>query len=81
MAPSITETVSLRTAPAKPLRTEGGHNKEFAGLKNTYNHEHETKGTANKAPASFPHYLPVWDNESEKYISLRSTSHLRGFTN
>ena len=77
MAPSITETVSLRTAPAKPLRTEGGHNKEnFAGLKNTYNHDDEIKGTTKQPPASFPHYLPVWDNETEKYVALVFSNHL-----
>ncbi|KAI9045633.1 TauD/TfdA dioxygenase family protein [Aspergillus affinis] len=76
MAPSITETVALRTAPSKPLRTEGGHNKEnFAGLKNTYNHDDEIKGTAKQPPASFPHYLPVWDNETEKYAPLTPFEH------
>ncbi|KAK1138638.1 hypothetical protein N8T08_002133 [Aspergillus melleus] len=76
MAPSITETVSLRTAPAKPLRTEGGHNKEnFAGLKSTYNHDDEIKGTTKQPPASFPHYLPVWDNETEKYPPLTPFEH------
>ncbi|PLB52638.1 alpha-ketoglutarate-dependent taurine dioxygenase [Aspergillus steynii IBT 23096] len=76
MAPSITETVSLRTAPTKPLRTEGGHNKEnFAGLKSTYNHDDEIKGTEKQPPASFPHYLPVWDNETEKYPPLTPFEH------
>ena len=75
MAPSITETVSLRTAPTKPLRTEGGHNKEnFAGLKSTYNHDDEIKGTAKQPPASFPNYLPVWDNETEKYVHFVSSN-------
>ena len=34
-------------------------------------HEKEIKGTKDFAPASFPHYLPVWDNEKgQKYVKV-----------
>jgi hypothetical protein len=66
MAPSITESVGLR-APAitVPLKTDSGHNKEnLIGYK--YEKEAELKGTDKRAPASFPNYLPVWDNETQR---------------
>jgi len=31
-----------------------------------YDHAAETKGTEKHAAASYPHYLPVWDNETAK---------------
>ncbi|THC98474.1 hypothetical protein EYZ11_002059 [Aspergillus tanneri] len=76
MAPSITETVSLRAAPAQPLGTDAGFNKEnLQGYNNTYRHGDEIKGTEKQPPASFPHYLPVWDNETEKYPPLQPFEH------
>lgn len=71
MAPSITETVSLHSAPKTSLRTDAGYNKENGvGYRETYQHDNEIKGTAKQPPASFPNYLPVWDNETEKYRIL-----------
>ncbi len=32
----------------------------------TYNDEAETKGTEKQPAASYPNYLPVWNNETEK---------------
>ena len=73
MAPSITENVSLQAPTASaPLKTDAGHNKEnLIGYK--YLKEAELRGTNKLPPASFPHYLPVWDNETERY-ALRSRS-------
>lgn len=40
------------------------------------NHETELKGTAKSAPASYPNYLPVWDNEKGlKYPPLTPFEH------
>lgn len=67
MAPSITETTPLRdTSFSVPLKTDSGYNKEnIIGYR--YETEAESKGTIKQPPASFPHYLPVWDNETERY--------------
>lgn len=74
MAPSVTETtnLSVRAAPAPtPLKTDGGFNKEnIIGYGEAYSHENEIKGTAKQPPASFPNYLPVWDNETEKSVTV-----------
>lgn len=67
MAPSVTETLPLRTPAVSKLNADAGSNKEdttFYGDK--YTHETEVKGTAKQPPASFPNYLPVWDNETER---------------
>lgn len=70
MAPSLTETTTslLRSAPTTTLKTDGGFNKEnVIGYGDAYKHENEIQGTAKQPPATFPHYLPVWDNETERY--------------
>jgi sulfonate dioxygenase len=48
---------------APPLSLGGavGAYKDFQIL--NPNHEKEITGTDTYKPASFPHYLPVWDNE------------------
>ena len=68
MAPSIAETIPIRTQPIpSKLSTDAGHNKEnLIGYAGTYSHETEIKGTKEQPPASFPNYLPVWDNESSQ---------------
>ncbi|KAF7588846.1 hypothetical protein BBP40_005093 [Aspergillus hancockii] len=76
MAPAITETLSLRSAPKTTLRTEAGHNKENGvGYRETYQHDNEIKGTIKQPAASYPNYLPVWDNETEKYPPLTLFEH------
>lgn len=66
MAPSVTETVQAPAARV-PIKMEDGHNKEnFIGY--TCEMEREINGTDKVPPASYPHYLPVWDNETEKYL-------------
>jgi sulfonate dioxygenase len=67
MAPSLVENVALRTAPVTKLKTDAGFNKEnVIGYGEVYSHENEVKGTEKQPPASFPNYLPVWDNETER---------------
>lgn len=70
MAPSLTETVALRAPTAAPALKAGvGHNKEnLIGYK--IEKDVELKGTDKVAPVSYPEYLPVWDNETERYIDL-----------
>lgn len=73
MAPSLTETVALRQAPKTVLKTDAGFNKEnLIGYGEAYQHENELKGTTKQPPASFPNYLPVWDNETERCLQLSS---------
>ena len=68
MAPAVTETVSLRAPTfSVPLKSDAGHNKEnLIGYK--YEKEAELKGTDKLPPASYPDYLPVWDNETERCV-------------
>lgn len=67
MAPSLVDTVPVSAAPVNTLKTDAGTNKEnLIGYRETYSHDSETKGTTKQPPASFPNYLPVWDNERER---------------
>ncbi|RJE19504.1 Alpha-ketoglutarate-dependent taurine dioxygenase [Aspergillus sclerotialis] len=77
MAPSITETIPIRTQPLpSKLNTDAGYNKEdLSGYAGTYTHETEIKGTQKQPPASFPNYLPVWDNEACQYPPLQPFEH------
>lgn len=69
MAPSLTETVSIRAPPVSTLKADAGFNKEnLIGYK--YEKEAELKGTDKQPPASYPNYLPVWDNETERYVGM-----------
>lgn len=77
MAPSLIEPVSVRAeTKLKSSKIETGFNKEgVVGLQEAYVHEDEIKGTKKQPPASFPHYLPVWDNETERYPPLEPFEH------
>ncbi|RAH66946.1 TauD/TfdA dioxygenase family protein [Aspergillus aculeatinus CBS 121060] len=78
MAPSITETptLSLRAKPVSALKTDSGFNKENSiGYAEVYKHDDEVQGTEKQPPASFPNYLPVWDNETERYPPLQPFEH------
>jgi sulfonate dioxygenase len=66
MAPSITNTTGVRSTTFTVPKTDTGHNKEnLIGYK--YEKEAELQGTNKIPPASYPNYLPVWDNETERY--------------
>ena len=69
MAPGLTDTVALRAPTvAPPLKSDAGQNKEnLIGYK--IEREREIKGTDKLPPATYPEYLPVWDNETERYTS------------
>ena len=57
---STTETVVTNVGEQKPFTALNGY-KEFSPLK--VNREAELKGDGKFDPASYPLYLPVWDNE------------------
>jgi sulfonate dioxygenase len=62
MAPSLVETVTpVAAVPSKNVPTGDYKEAAFGGPK-AYNQENETKGTTNQPAASYPNYLPVWDN-------------------
>lgn len=62
MAPALVETVPQQTVG--DFKSEIGAYKEAspAGPK-TFKKEFELRGTEKHAPAKYPNYLPVWDNE------------------
>jgi sulfonate dioxygenase len=66
MAPGLTESVGLRGPTlAPPLKSDAGFNKEnLIGYK--IEKEREIQGTETIAPVTYPAYLPVWDNETER---------------
>ena len=67
MAPSVTETLPLRKPVVSKPNADAGSNKEdLIDYADKYTHETELKGTEKQPPASFPNYLPVWDNETER---------------
>ncbi|KAJ9272528.1 hypothetical protein DTO212C5_1255 [Paecilomyces variotii] len=76
MAPSAVETLPVRAAPVSKAKHDASWNKEgLIGYGEAYIHDKEIKGTENQAPASFPNYLPVWDNETERYPPLEPFEH------
>lgn len=48
---------------AKDYRGGIGAYKDFAATK--YSKEEELNGSKDAAPASYPHYLPIWDKETK----------------
>ncbi|KAL4870843.1 hypothetical protein BDV12DRAFT_165339 [Aspergillus spectabilis] len=76
MAPSIAEPVSLRAPPKSVLKISGGQNKEgLVSYADKTKIDDELKGNGKYAAAAFPHYLPVWDNETERYAPLQPFEH------
>lgn len=84
MAPSLVESgtsaqsIPLRAPPPveQTLKDDTGFNKEQSiGYAEKFRLQDELKGTTKQPPASFPHYLPVWDNETERYPPLEPFEH------
>ncbi|KAJ5885012.1 hypothetical protein N7495_009522 [Penicillium taxi] len=74
---TITEAtfVPLRSAAfTVPLKTESGHNKENL-IGYDIEKDAELKGTSKLPPASYPNYLPVWDNETQRQPPLTPFEH------
>lgn len=61
MSTTATLVANAPNGSEKPVSKEY---KDFATTK--VDTETELKGTNKSKPASFPHYLPVWDNEKGK---------------
>lgn len=69
MAPALVDSLPVREAPEKPKYTEGFNKEAFISVSTSYDNEAELKGTASQPPATYPNYLPVWDNEKGvKYV-------------
>lgn len=68
MAPALVESAVPDITKLSVKQTvQNGHNKEgFIGSPLEFNKDGELKGTARQPAASFPNYLPVWDNETSK---------------
>lgn len=64
-------------ALSQPQRTIGGGIGSYKDISvSSINHKNEIEGTAKYGPASYPNYLPVWDNEKgEKYPALTPFKH------
>jgi sulfonate dioxygenase len=67
MAPALVDTptpqpVSTK-APTNSKISEGFNKEFFIGYESAYDHKDEVKGTGKQPPATYPNYLPVWDNE------------------
>ncbi|KAF2719845.1 TauD-domain-containing protein [Polychaeton citri CBS 116435] len=83
MAPALVETVaSVADSNAAEIeakrRTEqerktGVYKEAFAGTATGTKYEGELKGTAKHPPATYPHYLPYW--EDDKYPPLEPFEH------
>ena len=70
MAPALVENAvpALGSSSLKHV-VSSGHNKEgFIGSPLEFDKDGELKGTARQPAASFPNYLPVWDNETSKCV-------------
>jgi sulfonate dioxygenase len=65
MAPALVEEVVQQQTVG--YKSGVGQYKEAAfGGPKVFQRELELRGTDKHAPAKYPHYLPVWDNEKEK---------------
>lgn len=67
MAPALIETETTHSLPLKadiPAAVKEAFN---YGPK-AFNRDAELNGTEEQAPASYPNYLPVWDNETTVYV-------------
>ncbi|PGH09667.1 hypothetical protein AJ79_05633 [Helicocarpus griseus UAMH5409] len=71
MAPSLVETVTEQVEEFKVT----GQYKDLASGPKTYDDQSELKGTGRFQAATYPKYLPVWNNESSKHPSLQPFEH------
>jgi sulfonate dioxygenase len=70
MAPALVDTptsepVSTK-APTNSKYAESFNKEFFIGYENGYDPNTEAKGTTKQPPATYPNYLPVWDNETAR---------------
>ena len=63
---TVTEVIAApASAPASVSTEFVGPKEVFIGGPQAYSKTVEEKGTKNQPPASYPHYLPVWDPETK----------------
>ena len=67
MAPALIETPQDSTAEKIYIKDQrqDGYKEAFAQGHKTTNYDNELKGVGKHPPASYPLYLPVWDNEKD----------------
>lgn len=64
MAPALVEDIPIRESVAQKANIKEGFNKElFQGGNKDFDNTIELKGSGKQPPATYPNYLPVWDNE------------------
>lgn len=64
MAPALVEDpLRIREPVTAKANVKESFNKEFVIGGQGYDKSSETQGTATQPAASYPDYLPVWDNE------------------
>jgi sulfonate dioxygenase len=69
MAPALVDPLPIRETPEKPKLIEGFNKEAFISVSTAYDNDAELNGTASQPPATYPNYLPVWDNEKGvKYV-------------
>ena len=71
MAPALIETETRTEARPLPLKAEevpAAVKEAFNYGPKAFNKEGELHGAGDHAPASYPNYLPVWDNETSVYV-------------
>lgn len=73
MAPSIVETTIVEPTKSLRLQEQNAPKGSYAGGPEEFDHDREFKGSASQPPASYPNYLPVWDNEKSKWAYLVSS--------
>lgn len=68
MAPGLVETVPTEDIASQlsKQRLHHGAYKDVGATLESFNKNSELKGTANQPKASYPNYLPVWDNETTR---------------
>lgn len=69
MAPALVEEVTQQQPNGYKFGVGQYKEAGFAGPK-AFSRELELRGTEKHAPASYPHYLPVWDFEKKYALQL-----------
>lgn len=63
MTPSLVDTKPARLVAFSKFSDPPAVKEAFAAAPTLFNREGELEGIGEFAPATYPNYLPVWDNE------------------
>ena len=66
MAPSVVASPPVEGTASLELSEKAFPRLSFVGGPKSFNKAGELNGTQDQPAASYPNYLPVWDNESTK---------------